>query len=47
MTVSASPPVRLVVLALLAAAVFGTVALVSASMTVRGARGATLRESAR
>ncbi len=40
-------PLRLVVLALLAAAVFGTVALVSASMTVRGARGATLRESAR
>jgi hypothetical protein len=40
-------PVRLVVLAVLAAAVFGTVALVSASMTVRGARGATLRESAR
>jgi hypothetical protein len=35
------------VLALLAAAVFGAVALVSASMTVRGARGATLRESAR
>jgi hypothetical protein len=40
-------PLRLVVLALLAAAVFGAVALVSASMTVRGARGATLRESAR
>ncbi|RYB93944.1 FtsX-like permease family protein [Nocardioides oleivorans] len=40
-------PVRLVVLALLAAAVFGAVALVSASMTVRGARGSTLRESAR
>jgi hypothetical protein len=40
-------PVRLVVLALLAAAVFGVVALVSASMTVRGARGSTLRESAR
>ena len=30
-----------------AAAVFGAVALLSASMTVRGARGATLRESAR
>jgi hypothetical protein len=45
--VAAISPVRLVVLALLAAAVFGTVALVSASMTVRGARGATLRESAR
>lgn len=40
-------PLRLVVLALLAAAVFGAVALLSASMTVRGARGATLRESAR
>ena len=40
-------PLRLVVLALLAAAVFGAVALASASMTVRGARGATLRESAR
>ncbi len=45
--VAAISPVRLVVLALLAAAVFGTVALISASMTVRGARGATLRESAR
>ena len=45
--VAAISPVRLVVLALLAAAVFGAVALVSASMTVRGARGSTLRESAR
>ena len=45
--VAAISPVRLVVLALLAAAVFGAVALISASMTVRGARGATLRESAR
>ncbi len=45
--VAAISPVRLVVLALLAAAVFGVVALVSATMTVRGARGATLRESAR
>jgi putative ABC transport system permease protein len=45
--VAAISPVRLVVLALLAAAVFGVVALVSASMTVRGARGSTLRESAR
>lgn len=45
--VAAISPLRLVVLALLAAAVFGAVALVSASMTVRGARGATLRESAR
>ena len=42
-----SHPYDCVVLALLAAAVFGAVALVSASMTVRGARGATLRESAR
>lgn len=45
--VAAISPLRLVVLALLAAAVFGAVALVSASATVRGARGATLRESAR
>jgi hypothetical protein len=45
--VAAISPVRLVVLALLAAAVFGGVALFSASMTVRGARGSTLRESAR
>ena len=45
--VAAISPLRLVVLALLAAVVFGAVALVSASMTVRGARGATLRESAR
>jgi putative ABC transport system permease protein len=45
--VAAISPLRLVVLALLAAAVFGAVALISASMTVRGARGATLRESAR
>ena len=45
--VAAISPLRLVVLALLAAAVFGAVALASASMTVRGARGATLRESAR
>ena len=45
--VAAISPLRLVVLALLAAAVFGAVALVSASMTVRGARGSTLRESAR
>jgi hypothetical protein len=45
--VASISPLRLVVLALLAAAVFGAVALVSASMTVRGARGSTLRESAR
>jgi len=38
---------RLAVLTLLAAAVFGTVALVSAGLTVRGARGSTLRENAR
>ena len=45
--VASISPVRLVVLTLLAAAVFGAVALASAVMTVRGARGATLRESAR
>ncbi|MFC7358688.1 FtsX-like permease family protein [Nocardioides astragali] len=45
--VAAISPLRLVVLALLAVAVFGAVALISASMTVKGARGATLRESAR
>ena len=45
--VAAISPLRLVVLALLAAAVFGATALISATMTVRGARGATLRESAR
>jgi ABC-type antimicrobial peptide transport system permease subunit len=38
---------RLAVLTLLAAVVFGVVALVSAAMTVRGARGSTLRENAR
>jgi ABC-type antimicrobial peptide transport system permease subunit len=38
---------RLVILAALAAFVFGTVALASAALTVRGARGATLRENAR
>ncbi len=40
-------PLRLVVLAALAAAVLGIVAFVSAALTVRGARGSTLRESAR
>lgn len=45
--VAAISPLRLVVLALLAAAVLGAVALASASLTVRGARGSTLRESAR
>lgn len=38
---------RLVLLAGAAAFLFGIVALVSATLTVRGARGATLRESAR
>jgi hypothetical protein len=45
--VAAISPLRLAVLALLAAAVFGATALISAALTVRGARGATLRESAR
>ena len=45
--VAAISPARLVVLALLAAAVLGVLAMVSASLTVRGARGSTLRESAR
>jgi hypothetical protein len=36
-----------VVLTALAALLFGSVALVSAALSVRGARGATLRESAR
>ena len=40
-------PLRLLALALLAAAVFGAAALISAALTVRGARGATLRETAR
>ena len=38
---------RLAFLAALTALVFGTVAVASAALTVRGARGATLRESAR
>jgi hypothetical protein len=37
----------LVVLAVIAAAVLGVAAFISASLTVRGARGSTLRESAR
>jgi hypothetical protein len=45
--VAAISPLRLVVLALVAAAVLGATAMVSASLTVRGARGSTLRESAR
>ncbi|WP_426247664.1 FtsX-like permease family protein [Nocardioides sp. LHG3406-4] len=40
-------PLRLVVLTALAAVVLGIVAFVSAALTVRGARGATLRESSR
>lgn len=40
-------PVRLALLALLTAVLFGAVALGSAVLTVRGARGATLRENAR
>lgn len=40
-------PVRLVVQALIATALLGGAALVSAWLTVRGARGATLREKAR
>ena len=38
---------RLAVLTMLAALVFGVVAVASAALTVRGARGATLRENAR
>ncbi|MGH3336273.1 MAG: FtsX-like permease family protein [Nocardioides sp.] len=38
---------RLVLLTAAAVVLFGTVALVSAALTVRGARGSTLRESAR
>jgi hypothetical protein len=45
--VAAISPARLVLLAVVAVAVFGTVAIVSALLTVRGARGATLRENAR
>lgn len=45
--VAAVDPWRLALLALVTAVLFGTVALVSAVLTVRGARGSTLRESAR
>jgi ABC-type antimicrobial peptide transport system permease subunit len=38
---------RLAILTILTALVFGIVAVASAALTVRGARGATLRESAR
>lgn len=40
-------PLRLVALTAIAAVVLGVAAFVSASLTVRGARGSTLRESAR
>jgi hypothetical protein len=45
--VASIDPQRLVLLALAAGLLFGAVALVSAAMTVRGARGSTLRENAR
>ena len=45
--VAAIDPWRLALLALVTALLFGAVALVSATLTVRGARGSTLRESAR
>ena len=45
--VAAIDPLRLAVLALLAAVLFGGIALLSSALTVRGARGATLRENAR
>jgi putative ABC transport system permease protein len=45
--VAAIDPARLAFLALLAALVFGGIALLSSALTIRGARGATLRESAR
>ena len=45
--VAAIDPSRLAVLAVLAALLFGGIALGSAALTVRGARGATLRENAR
>ena len=45
--VAAISPLRLVVLAVIAVVVLGLAAFFSASLTVRGARGSTLRESAR
>ncbi len=45
--VAAVDPLRLALLALVTAVLFGAVALASAVLTVRGARGATLRENAR
>lgn len=40
-------PLRLVMIALVAVVVLGVAAVASGSLTVRGARGSTLRESAR
>ena len=45
--VAAISPTRLLVVAAVVAVVLGIVAFFSASMTVRGARGSTLRESTR
>ena len=45
--VAAISPLRLVALAAIAVVVLGLAAFFSASLTVRGARGSTLRESAR
>jgi hypothetical protein len=45
--VAAIDPLRLGVLAALAALLFGGIAVVSSALMVRGARGATLRENAR
>ncbi|HXH80704.1 FtsX-like permease family protein [Nocardioides sp.] len=45
--VAAISPLRLIVLALVAVVVLGVAAWFSAALTVRGARGSTLRESAR
>ena len=45
--VAAIDPARISVLAVLIVLIFGGIALASAALTVRGARGATLRESAR
>ena len=45
--VAAIDPIRLAVLTVLAVLLFGGIALLSSALTVRGARGATLRENAR
>lgn len=45
--VAAIDPLRLAALAALAAVLFGGIAVLSSALTVRGARGATLRENAR